>query len=57
MMKDYYTVKQVVDKSNTYRLKIIRLIGKGVLDGEKIGRDWFVKKDSANSWLKKFKDR
>lgn len=49
---DYYTAKQLAQKSGKSTMTIIRLIRSGVLEAEKPGRDWLIKKDSGDAWMK-----
>jgi len=48
----YLTIQEVADKLGVQRQRIYQLISDGILPADKLGRDWLVKEESVDEYLK-----
>ena len=51
MFEDYLTTKAASQRCGLSRDHVRRLLERGILDGTKIGRDWFVMVESLDSYM------
>jgi hypothetical protein len=49
--REYISTVQAEERSELSRIYIAQLLRKGILDGFKLGRDWFVYTDSLEAFL------
>lgn len=52
-----YTVKEISDAVNLSEVHIRRLLAWGKLQGEKVGRDWIIPVDVAQSFIRERRAR